>query len=68
MWTRTGVAAVSQREAYLEFLDDIQHTSLDYYATMRSLYRQRREGMIDAGKHDVESVRSTGRPSPDSSQ
>ena len=55
-WTRFGVDAVSEREAYLDFLDDIQRTSLDYYATMRSLYRQRRDGMVEAGKKGVESV------------
>ena len=41
-WTRTAVSAVSQREAYLDILDDIKHTSLDYYSAMRSLYRQHR--------------------------
>ena len=67
IWTRFGVEAVSQREAYLDFLDDLQRTSLDYYATLRSLYRQRRDGMIDAGKHGVESIPSAGRANADTS-
>jgi phospholipid-binding lipoprotein MlaA len=67
VWTRFGVNAVSQREAYLDFLEDIQRTSLDYYATMRSLYRQRREGMVDAAKKDVESVPAANRPENDNS-
>lgn len=56
IWTRFGLDAVSQREAYLDFLDDIRRTSLDYYATMRSLTRQRRQAMVNAGKHDVEVI------------
>jgi phospholipid-binding lipoprotein MlaA len=54
-WTRTGVGAVSQREAYLDLLDDVQRTSLDYYSAMRSLYRQRRAaeigGAINPGQY-----------------
>ncbi len=45
-WTRLGVTAISQREAYLDALDDVKRTSLDYYSAMRSLYRQRRTAMI----------------------
>jgi phospholipid-binding lipoprotein MlaA len=50
-WTRTGVSAVSQREAYLDVLDDVKRTSLDYYSALRSLYRQRRAAEIKAGKN-----------------
>ncbi len=46
-WTRLGVTAVSRREAYLDSLDDIKRTSLDFYSTMRSLYRQRRNAQIN---------------------
>lgn len=53
-WTRFGVSAVSDSEKYLDFLDDLRRTSLDYYATLRSLYRQRRDALVNAGKHDVE--------------
>jgi len=67
-WTRAGVAALSQREAYLDFLDDLRRTSLDYYATLRSLYRQRRSGMVDAGIKGVESVRTEGRQNFDPSK
>jgi len=67
-WTRFGVDAVSQREMYLDFLDDVQRTSLDYYATMRSLYRQRRDALVNAGKHDVEAVRNPGHFDYDTSQ
>ncbi|WP_241911562.1 VacJ family lipoprotein [Telmatospirillum siberiense] len=46
-WTRLGASALSQREAYLDALDDAKRTSLDFYSTMRSLYRQRRKAQID---------------------
>jgi phospholipid-binding lipoprotein MlaA len=36
------VRGVSTREKYLDYLDEIKEGSLDYYATMRSLYRQKR--------------------------
>ena len=32
------------------FLDSLEKTSLDYYATLRSLYRQRRADEISNGK------------------
>lgn len=50
-WTRTGVTAVSKREEYLDVLDDIKRTSLDYYSSLRSLYRQRRAAEIEVGKN-----------------
>ncbi len=61
-WVRFGVDAVSQREAYMDFLDDMRRTSLDYYATLRSLYRQRRDSLVSAGKHDVEMVHDRRKP------
>ena len=36
------VRGVSTREKYLDYLDEIKEGSLDFYATMRSLYRQKR--------------------------
>lgn len=49
IWTRAGVAGVDKREAYLDTLDEIERSSLDYYAAMRSLYRQRRDAEIKNG-------------------
>lgn len=48
-WTRAGVAGVDKREQYLDTLDEIEKSSLDYYAAMRSLYRQRRAADIKNG-------------------
>lgn len=42
----SGLNLISQREAYLDPVEQIKANSLDYYATMRSLYRQRRLKMI----------------------
>ena len=36
------VDGVDERSKYIEELDNIERTSLDYYATIRSLWRQRR--------------------------
>ncbi len=43
---RGGVDGIDQRARYLDTLADIERTSLDYYATIRSLYRQRRAALI----------------------
>lgn len=48
--TRFLVTGLSKREAYIETIDDVKRTSLDYYSAMRSLYRQRREALIQDAK------------------
>jgi phospholipid-binding lipoprotein MlaA len=45
-YVRGGVSGIDQRSRYIETLADIERTSLDYYATIRSLYRQRRAALI----------------------
>lgn len=45
-FVRGGVSGIDQRSRYIETLADIERTSLDYYATIRSLYRQRRAALI----------------------
>jgi phospholipid-binding lipoprotein MlaA len=45
-FVRGGVSGIDQRERYLDTLADIERTSLDYYATIRSLYQQRRAALI----------------------
>jgi phospholipid-binding lipoprotein MlaA len=44
--TRFFVGGISQREAYIETIDDIKRTSLDYYSAMRSLKRQSRDAQV----------------------
>jgi len=48
--SRAGARGIDQRAIYMEALDDIERTSLDYYASIRSLYRQRRAEEIRNGK------------------
>jgi phospholipid-binding lipoprotein MlaA len=45
-WIRTGMDAVDSRARSIEVLDDLERNSLDYYAAIRSAYRQRREAEI----------------------
>ena len=45
-FVRGGVSGIDQRSRYIETLADIERTSLDYYATIRSLYRQRRAALM----------------------
>jgi phospholipid-binding lipoprotein MlaA len=44
--TRHIVNGVDERSRYIETLADLQRTSLDYYAAIRSLYRQRRAALL----------------------
>jgi phospholipid-binding lipoprotein MlaA len=49
MWAslaRAVVSGIDERSRNIETLEDIERTSLDYYATIRSLYRQRRAAQI----------------------
>jgi len=45
-YIRTGMNAVDTRSRTIEVLDDLERNSLDYYATIRSAYRQRRAAEI----------------------
>ncbi len=47
---RTLVRGVDERERVLDSLDEIERTSIDFYATLRSLYRQRRADEIRDGR------------------
>ena len=49
-YARRGMSILDQRAANLDTLDQIQRTSIDFYATSRSLYRQRRDAQINGGK------------------
>lgn len=45
-YIRTGMNAVDGRARTIEVLDDLERNSLDYYAAIRSAYRQRRAAAI----------------------
>lgn len=44
--SRSVVSGIDTRSRNIESLEDIEKTSLDYYATIRSLFRQRRAAQI----------------------
>ena len=46
VWARFGMTAVDDRMTLLDPLDNLRRTSLDYYAAIRSVYRQRRASLI----------------------
>ena len=45
-FVRGAVSGIDQRSRYLDTLADLERTSLDYYATLRSIYFQRRAALI----------------------
>ena len=49
-WTMAAVNRIDQRSRHIEDLDEIERASVDFYATIRSLYRQRREDLIQNGE------------------
>ena len=49
------VRGVDKRETYLDYVEEMKSSSLDFYATMRSLYRQKRKKDI-SGEMENEEV------------
>ncbi len=52
-WLTTGrivVDGIDQRARTIDTLDELQRDSVDYYAAMRSLYRQNRAAELQGGK------------------
>lgn len=47
--TKSVADGIDRRERNLETLEDIERNSLDYYAAIRSLYRQNRQSQIEDG-------------------
>ena len=49
-WVRFGMRAIDTRSRNIETLDEIERGAIDFYATVRSLYRQRRNDEIRNGR------------------
>lgn len=49
-FARAGTQAVDNRSGTIDLLDDVEKSSLDFYAAIRSLYRQRRADAISNGR------------------
>jgi len=56
IYARAGASGVSLRADLLAATDDLEKTSLDFYAAVRSLYRQRRAAVIGNGAATVKSM------------
>ena len=52
-WSRSALAFVDARSQSVDTLREIQRSSIDLYATTRSLYRQSRDAEIRNGEPDV---------------
>lgn len=49
-YARAGTEVVHTRASLIEQLEELERTSIDYYTTVRSVYRQRRQSEILNGK------------------
>ncbi len=49
LWTRVALKAVDEYGSVVDELDQIKKTSIDYYAAIRSMYRQKRQAEISNG-------------------
>lgn len=65
LYVRSGVTAVDARARNLNTFDEIREGSLDYYATIRSLYRQKRNDAIRNGDASTDSYDLTFKHRPE---
>jgi phospholipid-binding lipoprotein MlaA len=59
-WTRTGMTAVDTSAAYLDSLEELERSSIDTYAAMRSAYGQLRQRQIQNMTADEASASVSG--------
>jgi phospholipid-binding lipoprotein MlaA len=52
MIVRSGLGVLDSRAASIDAVQSIERSSIDFYATTRSLYRQNRAAQINGGKAD----------------
>lgn len=52
IWTIDGVEALTAYESAMDLLDDAKKNSVDYYASMRAMYRQLRAKAVKDAKGD----------------
>lgn len=55
-WARAGLRGIDSRARSIDALDELERTSLDYYAAIRSLYRQQRANEIRNNRSEDEPV------------
>ena len=49
-WIQTGLSALDARDRYYDDIENLRESSLDFYAAMRSLYRQNRAAEVEERK------------------
>ena len=55
-----AVAGIDSRATNIGIIDEIERSSVDYYASVRSLYRQNRQSEIDNGKTNLDELPDIG--------
>ncbi len=55
-YLRVTLDAVDLRQRNIEALDEVEHSSVDYYASVRSLYRQTRNSEINNDQTNMENL------------
>ena len=53
---RGGLGILDSRAASIDVVQQIERSSIDFYATTRSLYRQNRAAQINGGKAPDENL------------
>jgi phospholipid-binding lipoprotein MlaA len=53
---RGGLGVIDSRAATIDQVESIERSSIDFYATTRSLYRQHRAAQINGGKAKIENL------------
>ena len=46
-YTRAGLSYLDLRDDLMDILEDLRNSSIDYYASTRSIYYQRREALVN---------------------
>jgi phospholipid-binding lipoprotein MlaA len=62
--TRAAVTGIDKRARIYEEFEELEKTSLDLYASIRSLYRQHRNSEINQGKKPTDALGTTFDNSP----
>jgi len=62
MIIRGGLGVLDSRAANIDAVDQIERSSIDFYATTRSLYRQYRNAEIRNGAPDIQDIPDTPDP------
>ena len=64
-YARLGVGVIAYRAKTIASIDDVERESLDFYAAIRSLYRQQRKAVVAAAWSAGAGVPTTNPDSPD---